>query len=112
MKRKIAAQWADALRSGKYKQGIRRLRDGEYFCCLGVLCNLHAQAHPEIAAEQTDPNCYMEADLVIPLDVMKWAGMSSASGDFGTLETLASLNDKGWSFDQLANIIDQNWKQL
>ena len=30
------AKWVAALRSGKYKQGHGRLRDGDTFCCLGV----------------------------------------------------------------------------
>lgn len=50
MKKKIAKMWADALRSGDYKQGIGRLRnEHNHFCCLGVLCNLHAIHHPNIA---------------------------------------------------------------
>jgi hypothetical protein len=34
-------QWIAALRSGEYKQGRRRLQDGEdSYCCLGVACKL------------------------------------------------------------------------
>lgn len=32
--------WIAALRSGKYKQTRKVLRDNEGFCCLGVLCDL------------------------------------------------------------------------
>jgi hypothetical protein len=34
-------QWVAALRSGAYKQGQKQLRrEGDFFCCLGVLCDL------------------------------------------------------------------------
>lgn len=38
MNAELKQQWVEALRSGKYQQGVGRLRtkDGEY-CCLGVL---------------------------------------------------------------------------
>jgi hypothetical protein len=33
--------WLEALRSGRYKQGQGKLRrEGDEFCCLGVLCDL------------------------------------------------------------------------
>lgn len=33
-------QWIAALRSGKYKQGRGYLRKGDYYCCLGVFCDV------------------------------------------------------------------------
>lgn len=49
MNPEVKAQWVAALRSGKYKQGPRRvLNDGEGgWCCLGVLCDLYAQTHDD-----------------------------------------------------------------
>lgn len=46
MKKKIALQWAEALRSGKYKQGKKALKYKTSagvvrHCCLGVLCDLY-----------------------------------------------------------------------
>lgn len=35
--------WATALESGKYEQGQEVLREGNSFCCLGVLCDLAAK---------------------------------------------------------------------
>lgn len=37
---KLKRRWVRALRSRKYKQGREQLRDGNKFCCLGVLCDL------------------------------------------------------------------------
>lgn len=47
MNKDIKRAWVKALRSGKYKQGRKQLRNGnDEMCCLGVLCNLYAEAHP------------------------------------------------------------------
>lgn len=37
---KLKDKWVTALRSGKYEQGSGRLRNGDKFCCLGVLCDV------------------------------------------------------------------------
>lgn len=37
-------EWTAALRSGKYSQGKNALRAGDNYCCLGVACDLIAQA--------------------------------------------------------------------
>ena len=115
MKSSIAKLWTAALRSGQYKQTGGKLR-GEVngvtsFCCLGVLCNLHAQAHPDIAARQPTTNGYMDQSLSLPLEVTRWAGMKSLNGAFaGT--TLATKNDQGASFDKIADLIDKHVKTL
>jgi hypothetical protein len=43
MNPEIKAKWVAALRSGEYKQGRGQLRSEDRFCCLGVLCDLHAK---------------------------------------------------------------------
>jgi len=43
MNPRIKQRWLDALRSGEYKQTMENLQDMNGFCCLGVLCDLHAQ---------------------------------------------------------------------
>lgn len=127
MKQEIAEQWVAALRSGDYKQGTGCLRDdNNNFCCLGVLCNLHAQAHPKIAAKQKDPGYYMGADGWLPSEVKYWAGMNSDDGRFNTEEanitsplyknsiiyTLSEANDKDVQFPTIANFIEKNYELL
>jgi len=36
----LKAEWVAALRSGKYRQAHQALRDGDCYCCLGVLCDV------------------------------------------------------------------------
>jgi hypothetical protein len=41
MNAEIKAKWLEALRSGRYPQGRKALRDEhDQYCCLGVLCDV------------------------------------------------------------------------
>lgn len=111
MKQKIARLLSKALKSGDYPQTKERLRDPLGFCCLGVLCNLHAQAHPRIAKRERNPYVYMGEAKVLPIEVMRWAGMTSCEGGYGA-DTLTGINDDGVSFKKIASIIDKHWRDL
>ncbi len=112
MKKAIKALWIAALRSGEYKQGVNYLRDTDNnFCCLGVLCNLHAQAHPEIAAQQTTHTHYMGVNGIPPDEVFKWAGMGVEQAHRtvlinGVKDSLANHNDDGATFAEIADAIE------
>lgn len=119
MNPKIKKLWIEALRSGKYRQVDGELRgktkSGKTgFCCLGVLCNLHAQAHPEIAMNEFDPSRYLGAVAVLPTAVQRWADLDESGTLPTTVEfngadydTLYELNDDGMKFGKIANVIDQ-----
>ena len=111
MNPEIKAKWVAALRSGEYKQGTGQLRDtNDNFCCLGVLCNLHAQAHPEIAAQQTDPEEYLDGKELLPFEVEKWAKLTRCSGSYVVIDEvnlpLSVHNDDGCTFAQIADAIE------
>jgi len=105
MDRKIALKWARALESGEYGQTTGALREGNKFCCLGVLCNLHAQAHPEIAKDETDPEKYMGKEGELPEQVMHWAGMRSDNGKIGDGVRLKVRDKKSHSQDEMTEYI-------
>lgn len=112
MKRSVARKWIKALESGEYKQGIHLLRNRGKWCCLGVLCNMHAQEHPEIAATQKRKGFYLGESTVLPKEVMVWAGMNSDIGYIDHGEILANMNDSGVTFQEIAKVIRKNWKAL
>lgn len=113
MNKKVKKMWIAALTSGKYEQGKGQLRnENNKFCCLGVLCNLHAQAHPEIAAKQTRPGKYMGEDSFLPYEVREWAGLDSDDGGYVVCDenaTLVERNDDGFSFRKIAKIIQEKF---
>ena len=119
MNEQVKKLWLDALRSGKYKQTRGKLRrnrgkDKASFCCLGVLCNLHAEAHPEIAAKETDPKSYMGEKELPPVKVQEWAGLDNRDplvivgrGWPERPSRISTLNDCGYTFKQIADLIEK-----
>lgn len=111
MKPKIRAAWVAALRSGEYRQARGALRTTDNrMCCLGVLCNLHAQAHPGIAAKEQDRRTYLDNSANLPEQVVHWAGLLYDIGDEvsinGRTRSLAGHNDSGRTFAQIADAIE------
>jgi hypothetical protein len=106
----IKKLWVAALRSGEYKQAIGMLRRGDSFCCLGVLCNLHAQANPDIAAKQKSKKTYMFCSAVLPFAVAEWADLKKEFGGhvkiFGFNSGLPNHNDNGRTFAEIADAIE------
>jgi hypothetical protein len=114
MNPQVQQAWVKALRSGEYKQGRTRLRAGDKFCCLGVLCDLHQKA----GLGRWDGTEYFDGAededhtaLLLPDAVMEWAGLSYCSGCFVHIGTrkmlLSNHNDEGASFADLANAIEE-----
>lgn len=120
----VVNQWADALESGRYRQGRSYLRDeNDCFCCLGVLCELAVQAgvitEPEWRTCVGVGGCYYyygEDSSALPPPVQEWAGLV-CDPDFTVLvdgrkvdTTAIGLNDRlGWTFPQIASVIRRQY---
>ena len=133
MKQSIMKKWVRALRSGKYKQGKGTLkqynRKGEAeHCCLGVLCELYNQQmrknKKKTLTETTHEN---NSDFTcgytrfggrcddLPKIVREWSGMKTGIGIIDENKkdnNLVDFNDSGYSFKNIAYIIEQNWEKL
>ena len=129
MRKVIALELAYRLRSGKYKQGHRRLKvmlpDGTFeYCCLGVLCEMAVEAdviEPSFADEHWDMTDEEFAELhtfeghtgILPLEVMRWAGMSYQNGSFlGGDDSLSWMNDRGHTFVEIADTLETEFDNL
>lgn len=110
MNKKVKKLWVDALRSGEYHQTDGALRRGNTFCCLGVLCNIHARLHPLIAAKQSWSGEYMGQSEFLPATVMRWAGLQTDYGDSVYIKeneaALTEHNDNGRTFKEIADAIE------
>jgi len=87
--------WIEALRSGKYKQGVGGLlsSDNERYCCLGVAAHVG----------KVDINYFYS---YIPDDC---PGVpEELSNDFDLQKKLADMNDGGASFHKIADWIEEN----
>lgn len=110
MKKDIADKWVGALRSGKYKQGRGALHRGDKFCCLGVLCEVLEIPSSDMVV--TGEFRYMGKDIGLPDLAIELSGIGSDVGEFGEAACLATFNDLGMTFEEIATIIKKNWKQL
>lgn len=122
MNNEIKQRWLSALRSGEYEQAkgaLRRAKGG--FCCLGVLCDLWLKEKgQEWQTEGFDPVDQVYFDLecptcegtgdLLPIEVQEWAGLSEMNPTLPahkySQQSIAGLNDSGWSFGEIANVIE------
>lgn len=95
----VRRKWAEALRSGGYKQGAMVLRRGDNFCVMGVLCDV------------TDPGGWRRDDRTwlhrgymfsVPDSVRAAAALTSEDVD-----ALTTANDRGTTFDELAGEVER-----
>lgn len=133
-------QWVKALRSGHYPQTAQTLRDGLGFCCLGVACDLYdpnGWAPVSIAGGPNDQCAFGDDEMLLHDDVARWLGVGDRSPavslsllteqDHEHLSTrdkthyediltkgrihLTDLNDAGFSFNRIADLIEQEFLQ-
>lgn len=119
---KNAKKWVKALRSGKYQQGTGALcnvQEGEpdLFCCLGVACDLYQKENGDLKVEQTTwkpgQRTYDGRTGSLPEKVEEWLGLADGDGSYKDGDTsLASYNDAGKTFKQIAAIIEREPKGL
>lgn len=106
--------WINALRSGRYKQGkgVLCINDDllkeKKYCCLGVLCDLNGikfYPHPEKKKN---------APFYIKDSFGDFAEYSFPVEDLLLDEAaeLATMNDRGVSFNDIADWIERNIKTL
>ncbi|MBI2724617.1 MAG: hypothetical protein HYX42_00035 [Polaromonas sp.] len=91
MKPEIKAKWVKALRSGEYEQAKKYLRTPDGFCCLGVLCDLHAK---ETGNKWSEDGAYLDDKTHVPQLVCDWSGLVRG----GSIEIVVGKN-KTWLTD-------------
>lgn len=99
-------EWIKALRSGKYKQGTGKLRLFGCYCCLGVLAEIKGSLdhngmfmhNPNSLIGVSEDGC----------TVYHYLPMGEPNGIGLTQNTLMEMNDRGKSFDEIADFIEAN----
>jgi hypothetical protein len=110
MDKALKAKWLEALRSGRYKQGQRKLRNQEdEFCCLGVLCDISGQGQWRQGDNSSTYRYCKEwesAFCCLPSFMEEFSGIGEE-----TEEDLIALNDiDELSFPEIADWIEENIK--
>lgn len=98
MKKKIKQQLIKALESGDYKHGRMVLQcSNGTFCCIGVLCDLHAKRTGRKWEDQDRLGMtYLGRNDRAPLLVRQWAGLTRAVED-----DLININDATTSYSSV-----------
>ena len=118
MKKDIMKRWVKALRSGEFKQGGGALyKDGNY-CCLGVLCRLHARENnkrfsgEDVSVDKGAKKYLGKADFPQGI-VVKWAGLFLRDPRDSIGNKLSVYNDdRECTFGEIADIIESDYKEL
>lgn len=109
--------WVDALRSGKYKQGTRILKDayGNY-CCLGVACEISGLGRWETGLGYVVPYGLGEdySMSFMPKPVGEWYGLGTRDVFLhiggGECEYVTVLNDVDrFTFEEIAYAIEREF---
>lgn len=108
---KLQAEWVAKLRSGEYTQGRGNLRSRDNkFCCLGVLCDLVGL---EWKTDETNPNYPFYIDVpgdnavaFPPETLLGQLNCKQGTRGYSELWSLASANDNGLTFAQIADQIE------
>lgn len=118
----LQKEWVAALRSGEYEQGKIHLRssDGKY-CCLGVLCDvIHKREGTDWVWNDRTQSWECERDScftgTLSIGLAEKAGLLAGDGPIKQLTPenlkygcLWKMNDNlEWTFDQIADFIEQN----
>lgn len=108
-----AQKWVEALESGEFEQGKRKLQTGDAFCCLGVACVVYERETGERLTRNSIGSIYGTTlnTSVGGGDVREWLGLRKHHGAFDG-GILIDLNDKGKTFPEIAAIIRSEPKGL
>lgn len=135
MDKKAMKQWVKVLRSGEYDQTTGKLYDNEGFCCLGVLTNEYCRViggdfTKQLGTDILNYKTYTTSN--ISKEVKLWSGLmdkatpiskfkktnkinkilNSNTNLFNNREVLATLNDNGCTFPEIADFIETNYELL
>jgi hypothetical protein len=128
MNAEVKALWIRGLLSKEYEQGEGCLHSTHpptpAFCCLGVLCDLAVKAGalpPPVLIGHRMQMVYGKGREAgnLPTEVMEWAGLNTNDGSYHPVHgeaydgvytcSLASDNDNGFSFAEIARIIEKHF---
>lgn len=129
-----AQKWVEALRSGEYPQtegkltrwgaGLSPALNRTYpvgHCCLGVACELAVKDGVEINVMHDERGYvhYDGEDNYLPPSVVEWLGFTKSASSQGVYKeddnrvlSLAKLNDEGSTFNEIADVIEENAERL
>lgn len=107
----LVDKWLNALRSGKYHQTTRRLRDFKGYCCYGVLCDIiDPTAWQEVEKVSVKCHTYNGQESMPDSETMGKVGFFSQNMEDGS--RFAIMNDQGKTFNEIADELEKYYKKM
>ena len=121
MDQEVKQRWVEALRSGEYEQGQGKLgrhwegNEKAQYCCLGVLCEIadeattwvdHDEGGYKYMVTEKGSMAYPSYSLTARVDLPGRFGEFPREVEDLIGNTLADLNDAGFTFSQIADLIE------
>jgi len=101
MNEEVKNRWVEALRSGEYEQGADYLCSTDNkFCCLGVLVDIQADGDWVLPEGETEWE-FKGDRMMIHFSLREKLGITMHEA-----RKLSSKNDEGYSFQEIADIIE------
>lgn len=112
-------KWLQALESGEYKQGKKKLRVEDRFCCLGVACEISGMVE-RVITYKPSKGIFQGAQIYsydgnaagLPDSVTEWLGLYDSLGypkpEYRSLMSLYEINDNGAPFSTIVETIRAN----
>jgi len=114
MKKEIAQLWCRALRSGEFRQTTLRLENDGAYCVNGVLSAL-ALCEGICTYGNRGLGSFDGRKTSLSFNIQEWSGIKTQNAALiykGKKTSLADLNDLGYTFSELAKIIQENYEQI
>lgn len=103
-------EWLEALRSGDYPQTQDHLHDGEGYCCLGVLCDLHRNGFrwkKQVGGHYLFGDDYHHSTGLVIEPLSRQITKEGRGSEFDAAQdALVTLNDQGFTFEEIADIVE------
>lgn len=120
MNPEIKQKWVEALRSGKYNQTEVSLKDCQGHCCLGVLCEIrckelgvNSDTFFSEVLEDTGGQGFLNKSMLTWAEFDETVIFEQHETAFsinpkGIKMSLHELNDNGYTFNYIADIIEKH----
>ena len=100
-------RWIEALKSGLYAQGVFALRRDDKFCCLGVACEIFGVPRTPTTGSNEMAYGLSEEICGAPIETIDLLQLWGTAGDdIGSQSSLATLNDNGHTFAEIATLLE------
>ena len=112
LSKELKDEWIEALRSDKYPQTKGSLRNSKGYDCMGVFCEIH----PKISWEERQTYMLYPYKAIFQSKSGRMTAVCTIPGAaniFGEgaryiMNKLADMNDQGYTFDEIADWIENN----